>query len=460
MGGTENTVRAQARALVARGHEVVVVAGSMQWEDGFRVSQATDTDPESGVSYPIHRIHRDDHYFDHWHKSASPRVSAAFRNILLEERPDVIHVQHWIRLSRDLVAVAARLKIPAVITLHDLWTTCLLTFRLRPNQVGLCEKPLAISPCIACAAEVPPKTPWVTFEAGAIALSERLSDVRRELDLARAIVTPSRAHATAIEGFLGLNAGALESHVIPPGRNIEASAGLDSRANRTIESQSASGRLVLGAWGHLDPIKGLDVVLEAIRKLKDPSKVTLHVAGQEVNPDFAAKVHALAEGLDVHFHGTFEVQELASHPVTAVHAMVSGSRAHESWGLVLDEAWQLGLPAILPNRGAFVERLEAHKAGVLYESSSSDDLAAVIERLLADARILDELRAGIPDHDQISPNLEQMVNQLESVYNVALEAGPPTPPGDESLVDLVRARALQEWDKSLQRRTPTELGFE
>ena len=171
VGGTENTVRAQARALVRRGLDVVVVAGSMKWEDGFRTSKEEDTDPESGRSYPVYRIHRDDLYFDHWQKTLRPKVTRAFREILKQERPDVVHVQHWIRLSRDLVAAAAREGIPCVLTLHDLWTTCLVTFRVQPGTESLCSEKHAFMTCTRCAAGVPPKTPWVAMEQLAIAFA-------------------------------------------------------------------------------------------------------------------------------------------------------------------------------------------------------------------------------------------------------------------------------------------------
>jgi glycosyltransferase involved in cell wall biosynthesis len=111
LGGTENAARELAHGLVRHGHEVVVVAGTLAHEQGFR--RCLELDPlreaDGGGARPIrvHKIHRADLYFDHWQKSASARASLAFRDILREERPDLVHVHHWIRLSRDLVHRAA-----------------------------------------------------------------------------------------------------------------------------------------------------------------------------------------------------------------------------------------------------------------------------------------------------------------------------------------------------------------
>ena len=37
------------------------------------------------------------------------------------ERPDVLHVHQWIRLTSNLLEIADELGIPAVVTLHDLY---------------------------------------------------------------------------------------------------------------------------------------------------------------------------------------------------------------------------------------------------------------------------------------------------------------------------------------------------
>ncbi|TAJ07895.1 MAG: hypothetical protein EPO68_15980, partial [Planctomycetota bacterium] len=113
VGGTESAVQALAHGLLRRGHEVVVVAGSLQHGPEFRVSEARDEVAGVGAVRVL-RIHRADLYFDHWHKSASGRAERALREILARERPDLVHVHHWIRLSRGLVATAARAGVPAV----------------------------------------------------------------------------------------------------------------------------------------------------------------------------------------------------------------------------------------------------------------------------------------------------------------------------------------------------------
>ena len=110
----------------------------------------------------VKKIGRGDLHFDHWQKSRSGKITAAFEEILIAEGPDVVHVHHWTRLSRDLVLTAARKRIPAVVTLHDHFTSCLVTFRVTTDGAAACDVPLAADPCLSCAERLPPQTPWVS----------------------------------------------------------------------------------------------------------------------------------------------------------------------------------------------------------------------------------------------------------------------------------------------------------
>lgn len=454
VGGTECAVRDLAHGLVRHGHEVVVVAGTLRHEQGFRRSLELDTVAGVGAPIRVHKIHRADLYFDHWQKSASARASLAFRDILREERPDLVHVHHWIRLSRDLVHRSALERTPAVVTLHDLWTTCLVTFRVKPESGEFCEAKLAPAPCIRCAAQVPPRTPWLSYESQGVALLERSADLARELELARRVLAPTRAHAEAVLRYLGLARDRLEVEVVPHGRDLAL------RARAALAAPAESGRLVLGAWGHLYRLKGADTVLRALRRLRDPARVALHLAGGEPEPAFARELRELARGLDVHFHGAYAAHELERHPVSAAHAFVSGTRAHESFGLVLDEAVALGLALVLPRSGAYAERLSEGRGALFYEPGNELALAAVLQRLLDEPGLVEGLRRSLPAARDFTPSADEHVRAHLAVYEAVLRAGPPRDVRAVSERERIWQAGEDAWDAALQQRTGKELGFE
>jgi glycosyltransferase involved in cell wall biosynthesis len=451
VGGTENTVRSLAHGLAREGHEVVIVCGTLRHQQGFR--RSLELDEADGCTLRIHKIHRADLYFDHWQKSASARAARAFGDILREERPDLVHVHHWIRLSRDLVLRAAIERIPAVVTLHDLWTTCLLTFRVRPESGAFCHERLAPSPCVRCAAQVPPRTPWRGFEEQGLALLERSADLARELELARAVLAPTRAHAEAVARYLGLAPSRMNVRVVPHGRDLALSP------RPPLGAPADLGRLELALIGHLYRLKGADHVLRALRRLPDPARVRLHLAGGEPEPAFAAELRELARGLDVHFHGPYSAGELGSHPAAAAHAFVSATLAHESWGLVLDEAVALGLPLILPRSGAYAERLREGRGALFYSPGSEEELAGVLLRLLEEPGLLARLRASLPALAEFVPSVAAHVRAHLSVYTEALQAGPPENVRLPSERERLWQAAEDAWGAALPRHTGEELGF-
>src|SRR5262249_15381215 len=137
--------------------------------------------------------------------------------LLAELRCDVVHVHHWLRLTRDLVVRAARAGVPGVVTLHDMTSTCLIYFRVRPGDLGFCEVPLAPEPCIDCAAQVFLATPWLA-RAEQVAVLERMKlDLARELRTARAVVALSADQARTLERLLGLD---LELRVVTPASDV------------------------------------------------------------------------------------------------------------------------------------------------------------------------------------------------------------------------------------------------
>ncbi len=449
VGGTEKSLQALARGLVRQGVEVVVVAGSMQHEQGFRISEEEESSAAGIVR--VRRIHRADLFFDHWQKSASARVSEAFRGILREERPDLVHVHHWIRLSRDLVHAAALEGIPAVVTLHDLWTTCLIAFRVRPDTREFCEAPLAPDPCLSCAAHVPPRTPWVSRENQFMALAERRADLVRELELARAVLVPTRSHGEAVGRWLGVDLGKDALQVVPHGRDLRLAA------RDPLPPPAELGVLRLGSWGHLHPLKGADLILGAARSLAPEIPIELHLAGGEVEPGFAAQLRERAAGFPLSLHGPFEEAQLATHPVTEVHAMVSGSRAHESWGLVVEEAVALGLPLILPRSGAFPERLAS--GALFYQPGDESSLAQSMQRLWAEPQLVAELRRSLPQLEAVCPTIERHAAQVRQVYEQVQALGPPEVAQPDWWAASLRQAAEEEWDASLGRRSAEELGF-
>lgn len=447
-GGVERSVRALAAALVRAGHEPCVLAGDLERASAGELElRATREDLGDGVSCEVLRLARPDLFFDHWHKSRSPQVAARVRALVAERAIDVVHVHHWLRLSRDLVHAAALAGVPSVVTLHDAWSSCPLAFRVRSADGAPCAAPVGPDPCVACAARVPPRTPWVDTARGWMALAERQRDLARELRLARAVCVPTRAFGAALERSLGHAPGALDLRVLAPLRDaLEAPA---------TAPAPPTGPLRLVAWGSLSRVKGQDLVLEALRELGGGS-LRLLGAG---TPEWSEALCAASVGLEVRLEEPAEPERLAARDVGAAHAFVLGTRALESYGIVLDEAWELGLPVVVPDTPAFVERCGPLEDGVgdgalVYAQGDARALARALARLRDEAglraRLAERARAR-GDRSRASAASAERAAQHVALYERAVALGAPAVQAPEWFEERLAAAEIEAWDAALAR---------
>ncbi len=451
LGGTERSAQQLARGLVSLGHEVLVVAGSLEvaGEPGVRVSEGSDG------AVRVLRVHRPDLYFDHWQKSRSVRVARELGRILREERPDVVHVLHWLRLSRDLVACAAREGVPAVVSLNDSWVSCPLTFRVDPRTRASCERPLSALGCSSCAGTLPPRTPWVPREAAMMELAQREEQLARELRLARVVLAPTRRHAERIAGHApGLDLSRVS--VAPPAAPPEFTRG--------VAQHAVAGELSLLAFGSLCELKGVDLLYEALAAPGVAGRARLLLAGREERPGFLAALALRFPGAAVTLLGEYDSEDLASldHPLrraaTECQLFLSASRAPESFGLVLDEARALGLCALLPRIGAFAERAVEGEGALFFEAGSADSLAELLRGLLEDSERLRALSARIPAPVTES---EVLYAHLEA-YETCARAGAPTPEevgAEEWYEERLALFAEEEWDRGVASTPAADLGL-
>ena len=146
---------------------------------------------------------RTDLYPEHWQKSWHPATTRALRKLLREEAIEVLHVLGWRGLSRDLVHGAARERVPAVVSLQDATTSCLLGTRVLPEG-SACGVPAAAHPCLRCAGSVEPRTPWAPPDAQFLAHYTHQLDLERELRLARAVLVHDAAGAEHARRFVAV----------------------------------------------------------------------------------------------------------------------------------------------------------------------------------------------------------------------------------------------------------------
>ncbi len=394
-GGSEHLVRALARGLFARGHEVVIVTGTdlpLCERDVIR----EQVDGLELLRLPLASAEVFDLELER------PRIEVLVEDAL--EGCELVHLHHWATLSQRLVRRLAP-SLPVVVTLHDAFATCPRFFRASP--LGLvCPPRGEFANCARCIApEAGPVTP-AELEAR---LERRARAFEAEIGAAARWIAPSELHAQRIAAMLQLD----------PARKCVIAPGL-TRALRPLApaERGPAGFLRILHFGNLCAEKGTLDLVKAIARLP-AGTATLTLAGRALTPGLEAQVEHLRGAASVRIVGQYDAASLARLAAQSDLA-VFPSRVHESYGLVLDEAHALGLPAWTSDRGGLRERLEAGERCLPAEDPES--WARALAELALDPTPLRQIRARL--RSRHIPTVEDSVRAHEELYTSVLESRP------------------------------------
>lgn len=134
--------------------------------------------------------------------------------------------------------------------------------------------------------------------------------------------------------------------------------------------------------GRMHPLKGVDVLIEAIRSLKTdgrlPDDFHLTIIGKD-EKEMRAKLEAAAKGLPIRFLGEVE-EEVKRREMSAADCLVLPTLS-ENFGLVVKESLELGVPVITTDGAKYWK----NKLGVIYVDGYLASSPADRIRLLKDA---------------------------------------------------------------------------
>jgi len=420
IGGTESYTQALSQRLVERGHAALVVAGSESPAPKPSIAWAEDR----GVF--VARLIGLARRKGFRPSSYDPMADALISRILASWRPQVVHLHHWSRLTNNIVAICREMGIPAVVTLHDQWVACSRYHRIRVDEVFCADR---AAPCASCV----DRDAWQPAGEIERELGLRERTLRQELELADRLLVPSHAQALFLQAIAELPSDRLE--VLPLG-----SPRPDLKRDDRGEPRLGGGPIKVAYWGYLLPEKGVHLLLEVARHLSKGAAVEWHIYGSAPDSAYDARLRRLAEGAPVIFHGPYTVRDLQS---ANLDLAVFPSLCCETYSFALDEAFQLGLPVVASNRGAFAERLG--EAGLLFECGDAGDLAVKLESLLENPMALNRLRHEVAEGKVVS--MDDHAGYIEKIYQEAVESVAPGPDPDHGYREILVHQRQQIIDR-------------
>lgn len=346
VGGMNVMVREVAQRLGAAGHSVDVYC---RRDDAQSPARVTHT-----VGVTVHRLPAGPP--EPLPKSALEAHIEEFTAALAHEGPwDILHSHHWFS-GMSALPIARERGLGHVQSFHSI--------AADPSDPLACgERP-----------EGPGRVPGERLLAG-------------ESD---AVIAVSRAEAHTVIGRLGT----------APARVVVVAPGVDAEQFRPAEGDrtAPAGRDTLVVAARLEPLKGVDLAIEALARLPEPRPL-LVVSGAPTGgfDGYAHELRRLVEqrGVadDVVFAGPLGRAELADAMRSALAVLVPSHS--ETYGLVALEAAACGRPVIASRAGGLSDAVLDGTTGILLPDRDPELWAGTIRSLMEDpARAAELGRSG------------------------------------------------------------------
>lgn len=346
IGGAERAVRTLAEAVVARGHEAVVISlepsgtASERVIDGVKVYYV----PLANIHWPhLPQAQRPPWRSALWHliDAYNPIMGARVRKILAAERPDVVETNNLQGFSVSVWRAAQRLGIPVVQVLHDYYLGC-------PTSAMFKHGRNCASQCGLCTVYTTPR--------------------RMLSHIPQTVSSVSRRTLQRLE-----QAGLFDA---VPRKVIVPSAFDVAHEPLPRQDKPPGSRLTVGFLGRLEAVKGVEVLLQAVSRMPE-DRVTLLIAGKGEQA-FVDDLQQRYRRANIQFLGFTAPADFFAR----VDALVVPSIWEDPLPRVIFEAFAYGVPPIVARIGGMPEIVDHGVTGFVFEPNDPPALAALLHSLV------------------------------------------------------------------------------
>ncbi|MFT7170148.1 MAG: glycosyltransferase involved in cell wall biosynthesis [Paracoccaceae bacterium] len=343
----------------------------------------------------------------------------AFREVLAEVEPDLVHFQHLIHMSAGLVDIARRRGLATVITCHDYWALCARVQMIRPDG-AICPSNMG-SGCYLCikekgldrveqAAKLDGR-----IKAGKIVgrlaelmskvgigpqgVQSRAQDFRQLQERTNVVPAAYAAADLRISPSRFLRDKYLESGAFEPHTFLYSDNGMRTdHVEALSKTPDPDGRIRFGFVGSLVWYKGGEVLIQAIKRLADgplAERVHLHIYGgfDPETDEHHQQLATLAEGAPVTFHGRFDNSRL-SEVYADIDVLVVPSVWYENSPITIHEAYLTRTPVLASDIGGMAEYVRDGLDGLTFRVGEADDLASKMARFIEEPDLLGRIEAS------------------------------------------------------------------
>jgi len=388
-------------ALARQGHTVRVLSGAPYREDVGTSAQLENDAVIIVERLPATRAYRRlgsiGGFFDRFD---NPEARVAIRSLLNRWRPDVVHIQHLLYLSAELIPECRKRGIPVVVTLHDYWFIC-HRVRLRRLDGALCSGPARGWNCCQCL-----NTPrLIRSHLNPLAVAANLYRYKyliRRLREADRILSPSRFLRQVFDR------NGLAAELITPLEFGMPGVPLDPPGPADVPDRHE--RLRFGFLGTFMPEKGVHVLIDAFDSMPTES-AELHLFGAPVNPQYREELLRRTRHPGIKWRG--EVAHAKRWRALAeIDVLIVPSTWYENSPLTIHEARAARVPVIASAIGGIPELVQNGVTGLTFPPGDVAALAGCLREVIDNPGRIAEWRRATPP----PKTLEAHAVEMEELY--------------------------------------------
>jgi len=394
-GGVEQYTQTLARTL-SKNNEVIVF--TREWDHSSKeldIKQYYDGKIKvyslvNNIAFPLD--------FEKSYKNQT--IDKIFEKILLQESPQIAHIQHTLGLSIGIMTILHKKKIPFFVTLHDFWYACSCIRLLHPDY-SLCKKN-----CVDCydyyfqnhpeivtriftnmpksiksffprpfkeeikylLSKVNSQKKIIVTSRNKEYINSRKAYVKKNLSYATYLISPSKfvKHMYKELGFKGYNIKLLPLPLTVTG---------GQKKDKKKYSQ-----ITFGYLGTFYPFKGIQILINAFKNLSSSNSRLVIYGDYSVEPVYYKNLKQQVKGKNVEFKGPYNNSDVFKI-LSGIDVLVIPTLAYETFNYTAWEALISKTVVIASNIGAIPECIKHMKNGLLFPPGDEDKLLDYMRKL-------------------------------------------------------------------------------
>lgn len=390
---------------LTKGHEVQVFTRE---QDEYRLDFEIRKETNNNIFITIVNLPREKDGYEH------PLVNRAFRELLIEFQPDVVHIGHLNHLSLGIVREVKKLNIAIVFTLHDFWLMCPRGQFLQRNFDGqelyrLCggqENQKCATNCYRMIQSCREQDETTDTNYWTDWIERRMQSVNEIIPLIDIFIAPSQYLKNRFINNFGLRENQIQ--YLDYGFPLAYLKPIKKEANRPF---------TFAYIGTHIPAKGVNLLIEAFKKTDKPSR--LMIWGRHIGQNTASLKRLAKDSFNpIIFKNEYENPNITNAVFQHVDVVVVPSIWGENSPLVIHEAQACHVPVITADFGGMKEYVQHQVNGLLFEHRNSGSLYQQMQWAIEHPKETQLLgnRGYLYSDDGKVPCIKEHCQSLELIY--------------------------------------------